>query len=260
MRPRVVRRSALCAAALATFAGGFVGSAVARTNTLTVTINSTSYQRKDMTLYVTAHAFYNDPRCASSAACDRNVLGLFQVLRTGSGAYASVIDMRQAETGQGFSALAVWLNVPCNTIPSGTRGSYQVNLEAIAPDGEDQSTTRTVSIASCRTAAKKPKPASVRPSPLQWTPGHANAMVLWRDPQLLRGATTTIVQATCSGLPPATSVNHQLRYRNFHCVLLLRTDDPIHPQVRMAIWIRSVSANDFCWSYTGISAISSSCK
>jgi hypothetical protein len=101
-------------------------------------------------LDVRVHASYRDYDCTPSYDCDRNVLVEVE-LRRGYTSYGPVMARLYGETGQYSSSVSGSFRLPsCRFIPRYRSQSYTVTLTAVAPDGQEKTSRRTVTQRSCR--------------------------------------------------------------------------------------------------------------
>ncbi|HXH34484.1 MAG TPA: hypothetical protein VNJ54_08750 [Plantibacter sp.] len=139
-------RFALTAAVLAAFA--FAGTASAFTS-FYVSISSAYIYSYSDTLDVSVSASYRDYDCTPSYSCDRNVL-VEVVLHRGYGSYSPVVARKIGETGQYGSSVRASFKLPnCRFIPKYRSQPYTVEVNAVAPDGDEKSSSRMVSLRSC---------------------------------------------------------------------------------------------------------------
>jgi hypothetical protein len=101
-------------------------------------------------LDVRGYASYRDYDCTPSYDCDRNVLVELE-LRRGYSSYGPVMARLYGETGQYGSYVRGSFRLPsCRFIPRYRSQSYTVTLTAVAPDGQEKTSRRTVTQRSCR--------------------------------------------------------------------------------------------------------------
>jgi hypothetical protein len=101
-------------------------------------------------LDVSVYASYRDNDCTPSYECDRNVLVELE-LRRGYSSYGPVMARLYGETGQYGSSVRGSFRLPhCRFIPRYRSQSYTVTLTAVAPDGQEKTSRRTVTQRSCR--------------------------------------------------------------------------------------------------------------
>jgi len=112
-------------------------------------ISSSYYSPYSKTLSVSAWASYRDSECYPSYECERNVLAEF-TLRKGYSSYGRIMARRYAETGQYLSSMRVSFTLPCRFIPRYRSETYTLTMDAVAPDGSEKSSRRTVFVRSCR--------------------------------------------------------------------------------------------------------------
>jgi hypothetical protein len=101
------------------------------------------------TLEVRVSASYRDYDCTPYYSCDRNVLVEF-VLHRGYGTYSPVMARSYGETGQYGSSVSARFRMPdCRYLRKYTSQTYTVEVNAVAPDGSEKSTSRAVYLRSC---------------------------------------------------------------------------------------------------------------
>ena len=114
-----------------------------------VSISSAYIYSYSNTLDVRVSASYRDYDCTPSYSCDRSVL-VEIVLHRGYSTYSPVVSRKLGETGQyGGSASASFKLPNCRYIPKYSSQPYTVEVNAVAPDGSEKSTSRLVSLRSC---------------------------------------------------------------------------------------------------------------
>jgi len=141
------RRIALLTVMAAVGAAAFAGNASAYSSFyVSASANVWNYSN---TLDVTTYARYSDYSCTPSYLCDRNVL-VEVVLHRGYSKYSPIVGRRYGQTGQYGSSVRSSFRLPnCRYIPRFRSQAYTVEVNAVAPDGTERSTTRLVSQRSC---------------------------------------------------------------------------------------------------------------
>jgi len=100
-------------------------------------------------LDVRVSASYRDYDCTPSYSCDRSVI-VEVVLHRGYSTYSPIVARRVAETGQYGSSVSASFRLPnCRYIRKYSSQPYVVEVNAVAPDGTEKSTSRLVSLRSC---------------------------------------------------------------------------------------------------------------
>jgi hypothetical protein len=98
---------------------------------------------------VRASASYRDYDCTPTYSCDRNVLAEISLHR-GYSMYGPIMARTYDETGQYGSSLTAEFRIPpCRFIPRYRSQAYTVVVNAVAPDGQQKRTWRTVYVRSC---------------------------------------------------------------------------------------------------------------
>jgi hypothetical protein len=124
------------------------GAALAYTS-FNASISSTYYWRYSNTIDVTGYASFRDYDCQPSYACDWNVMAEF-TLRRGYSSYGPIVGRAYAQTGQYGSSLRATFRVPsCRYIPRYQSVTYTVVMDAVAPNGQERQSSRTVFVRSC---------------------------------------------------------------------------------------------------------------
>jgi hypothetical protein len=143
-RPGVALALCACALALSSTASAYT-SFTAYISSTTVWTYSTP-NRLDMRV----SASYRDYDCSPSYECDRNVLVELE-LRRGYSSYGPVMARTYGETGQYGSTVRGSFRIPsCRFIPRYHTQNYTVTMTAVAPDGREKTSRRTVYQRSCR--------------------------------------------------------------------------------------------------------------
>jgi hypothetical protein len=137
----------LTVAAAAVGAAAFAGNASAYSSFY---VSASAYVwNYSNTLDVTTRASYADFSCTPSYACDKNVL-VEVVLHRGYSKYSPIVGRQYGQTGQYGSSVRSSFRLPnCRYIPRFRSQAYTVEVNAVAPDGTERSTTRMVTQYSC---------------------------------------------------------------------------------------------------------------
>jgi hypothetical protein len=99
---------------------------------------------------VNAYASYRDYGCIPSYQCDRNVLVEFE-LRRGYSSYSPLMGRTYGQTGQyGSSARASFQLPSCRFLERFRSQTYTIVMTAVAPNGQEKTSSRTVYQRSCR--------------------------------------------------------------------------------------------------------------
>ena len=97
-----------------------------------------------------AYASYRDYGCSPSYQCDRNVLFKFE-LRRGYSSYSPLMARTYGQTGQYGSSARASFQVPsCRFLEPYRSQAYTIVMTAIAPNGQETTSSRTVYQRSCR--------------------------------------------------------------------------------------------------------------
>jgi hypothetical protein len=137
----------LVATACAALAGAGTASAYVSFSAWVSSANVWTYSNK---LDVRGYASHRDSDCTPSYQCDRNVLVEFE-LRRGYGAYSPLMARDYDETGQYGSSVQASFALPsCRFITRYRSQTYTIVMTAVAPDGQEKRSTRTVYQQSCR--------------------------------------------------------------------------------------------------------------
>jgi hypothetical protein len=146
-RRRIALLAAVAVVGAAVGAAAFPGSASAYSSFYVyASANVWSYSN---TLDVTTRASYTDFSCSPSYACDKNVL-VEVVLHRGYSKYSPIVGRQYGQTGQYGSSVRSSFRLPnCRYIPRFRSQPYTVEINAVAPDGTERSTTRMVTQYSC---------------------------------------------------------------------------------------------------------------
>jgi len=141
------RRIVMLAVIAAVGAAALAGTASAYASFyVSASANVWSYSN---TLDVNTFARYSDYSCTPSYLCDRNVL-VEVVLHRGYSKYSPIVGRQYGQTGQYGSSVRNSFRLPnCRYIPRFHSQPYTVEVNAVAPDGTERSTTRTVTQFSC---------------------------------------------------------------------------------------------------------------
>jgi hypothetical protein len=101
-------------------------------------------------LDVRGYASYRDSDCTPSYQCDRNVLVEFE-LRRGYSSYSPLMTRAYDETGQYGSSVRASFRLPsCRFIARYRSQAFTIVMTAVAPDGTEKTSRRTVYQRSCR--------------------------------------------------------------------------------------------------------------
>ena len=144
---RIALIAVMAAVGTAVGAGAFAGNASAY-GSFYVSASAYVWSYSN-TLDVTTRASYTDFSCTPSYACDKNVL-VEVVLHRGYSKYSPIVGRQYGQTGQYGSSVRNSFRLPnCRYIPRFRSQPYTVEVNAVAPDGTERSTTRMVTQYSC---------------------------------------------------------------------------------------------------------------
>jgi hypothetical protein len=139
----------LVLAAIVTAAACALAPAASAYTSFSVYITSAYAYSYSNTLSVRASAYYRDSDCTPSYSCDRNVLAEF-TLHRGFSRYSPIMARAYDETGQYGLSLSAEFRLPsCRYIARYKSQTYTVVVNAVAPDGEERTSSRTVYVRSC---------------------------------------------------------------------------------------------------------------
>jgi hypothetical protein len=142
-------RCLVIAVAAASLVAAAPASAYASFTSWVTSANVWSYTTPNR-LDVRGYASYRDYDCTPSYQCDRNVMVEFE-LRRGYSSYSPLVARDYDETGQYGSSVDARFQLPsCRFIQRYGSQAYTIVMTAVAPDGREKTSTRTVYQRSCR--------------------------------------------------------------------------------------------------------------